>query len=165
MPEVTVSPGVVFAIVAVEVTLLVGLVGLVRWLLPLFRRATQGLDAWEGYTDPSTGERRPGMVERMTHMERIGEATAKTAEATAQSVAEMAGRLTRVEESAAAAASAVVAVGEESERRHRDLSMQVGEVDRKVDQVAAEQTQIKAAVEELRRTQGTDATTTEGDPS
>ena len=165
MPEVTVSPGVVFAILSVELTLLVGAVALVRWLLPLFRRAQRGLDAWEGYTDPATGEQRPGMVERMTHMERTSEATAKTAEATAQTVAEMAGRLTRVEESAAAAASAVVAVGEESEKRHTALSMQVGEVDRKVDQVAAEQTQIKAAVEELRRANGTDATTSEGDPS
>ena len=158
MPEVTVSPGVVFAILSVELTLLVGAVALVRWLLPLFRRAQRGLDAWEGYVDPSTGEKRPGMVERMTHME-------ASAAATEKSVGEVVERLTRVEESAAAAASAVVAVGEESERRHTALSMQVGEVDRKVDQVAAEQTQIKAAVEELRRANGTDATTSEGDPS
>lgn len=67
-------------------------------------------------------------------------------------------RLTGVEGQAASAASAAAAADEKAERAVHQLE----EVDRKVDELAAEQTQIRAALEGH---QGTDATTTEGDPS
>lgn len=63
-------------------------------------------------------------------------------------------RLTRVEETAATAASAAAA---STEGVHH-LSGQVAEVDRKVDEVAAEQTRVRSALEELRRA-GMDAAT------
>lgn len=69
-------------------------------------------------------------------------------------------RMTGVEGQAASAASAAVAADEKAERAVHQLE----EVDRKVDELAVEQAQIRAAIEGGHH--GTDATTTtEGDPS
>lgn len=112
------------------VLVLIGLWKVGAWLLPRVRRIGHFLDAWEGYTEPGTGKQVAGVMER----------------------------LTRVEETAATAASAAAAANE----RLDHVSSQVAEVDRKVDGVAerqdtlaAEQTQIRSAIEELRH--GTDA--------
>ena len=111
--------------------ILVGLYRIGAWLLPRFRRIGHFLDAWEGYTEPGTGKQVLGVMER----------------------------LTRVEDTAATAASAAAAAND----RLDHVSGQVAEVDRKVDQVAArqdtlaaEQTQIRSAIDEM-RTHGTDA--------
>ena len=110
--------------------ILFALYRIAAWLLPKARRIGHFLDAWEGYVEPGTGKQVLGVMERQT----------------------------RVEGTAADAASASAAAND----RLDHLSGQVAEIDRKVDAVAerqdalaAEQTQIRSALEELRH--GTDA--------
>ena len=111
------------SIVLATVVALGALYGVGKKYGPDLRRFYRFLDAWEGYRGPD-GKDIPGVLER----------------------------LTRVEESATASASAVVAV----ERRVEHVSAQLDEV--KLSQLAkaAELTQIRQAMDEL-RAQGTDA--------
>ena len=132
MPEIDVTPGLFLAVAAV----LFVLYKIGEWTLPKTRKLGRFLDSWEGYED-SAGKHIPGILER----------------------------LTRVEDTAAAAASAAAAANERTEI----LSGQVAEVDRKVDgltvagqELAAEQTQMKAALEELAHTDVPAGTDTDG---
>ena len=111
------------------VLVLVALYKAGAWLLPRIRQLGRFLDAWEGYTGPD-GKHVPGVLER----------------------------LTRVEETAATAASAAAA----ADKKVDHVSAQVSEVRDLAEQtrdqtqaLAAEQTQIRAAIEE--RAPGTDA--------
>lgn len=151
MPDMSVSASLFVGVLGVLGAVAGGIGAALKLLLPLVRKATRMLDAWEGYEDPGTGEQRPGMVARMTHLE-------ETSQATNRAIGSMADRLAGVEANAAAAASAVVAVGAESRERHEALSEQVTEVDRKVEEVtqqtqtlAAEQTQIRQVLDEMRQ--------------
>ncbi len=149
MPDTQVSSDFLVGVLAV----LAFLAGAIAFVAPKFRRWGRFLDAWEGYIDPATGDKIPGVPARLTAVE------------TAQRL--MAAAVDRVEEQAGAAASAASAVTQDVHH----LSGQVSEVDRKVDQVAAaqgetaaEQTQLRAAVEELTRTVGKDAPNNGGTP-
>lgn len=149
MPDTQVSSNFLVGVLAV-----LAFVGAaVAWAAPKFRRWGRFLDAWEGYQDPATGEKIPGVPARLTAVEKAQLEAAKRGEQLAEAVA-------RVEDQAGAAASAAAAVTQDV----HGLSGQVAEVDRKVDEVvrrqdmkAAEQTQLRAAVEDLTRTVGKDA--------
>lgn len=151
MPDVSVSAAFFVGVLVVLGAVIGGVGAAAKMLLPFVRKAGRVFDAWEGYEDPGTGQKRPGIVERMTHLEEASDETNRA-------IGKMADRLAGVEANAAAAASAVVAVGAESRERHDRLSEQVTEVDRKVDEVtqqtqmlAAEQTQIRQALDEMRQ--------------
>ena len=130
MLDVALTPGL-FAAVVLSLFLLYKVA---EWVLARTRKVGRFLDSWEGYEAPD-GKHVPGILER----------------------------LARVEDSAAAAASAVAAL----EERAETLSGQVAEVDRKVDgltvtgqELAAEQTRVRAALEGrgiTHDTPGTDA--------
>lgn len=149
MPDTQVSSDFLVGVLAV----LAFLAGAVAFVAPKFRRWGRFLDAWEGYVDPSTGKPVPGVPARLSAVELAQRLAAQQAE-------QLAGAVARVEDQAGAAASAAAAVTQDVHH----LSGQVAEVDRKVDEVvrrqdmkAAEQTQIRAAVEDLTRIVGTDA--------
>ena len=149
MPDGQVSADFLVAVIAV----LVFLGGVLAFVAPKFRRWGRFLDAWEGYVDPATGKPVPGVPARLSAVELAQRLAAQQAE-------QLAGAVARVEDQAGAAASAAAAVTQDVHH----LSGQVAEVDRKVDEVvrrqdmkAAEQTQIRAAVEDLTRIVGTDA--------
>lgn len=149
MPDTQVSSDFLVGVLAV----LAFLAGAIAFVAPKFRRWGRFLDAWEGYVDPATGEKIPGVPARLTAVEKAQTLAAQSAE-------QLAGAVARVEDQAGAAASAAAAVTQDVHH----LSGQVAEVDRKVDEVvrrqdmkAAEQTQIRAAVEDLTRIVGTDA--------
>lgn len=149
MPDSQVSSDFLVGVLAV----LAFLAGAVAFVAPKFRRWGRFLDAWEGYVDPATGDKVPGVPARLTAVELAQRLAAQQAE-------QLAGAVARVEDQAGAAASAAAAVTQDVHH----LSGQVAEVDRKVDEVvtrqdvnAAEQTQLREAVQDLTRTVGKDA--------
>ena len=157
MPDTQVSSDFLVGVLAV----LAFLAGAIAFVAPKFRRWGRFLDAWEGYVDPATGEKIPGVPARLTAVEKAQTLAAQSAE-------QLAGAVARVEDQAGAAASAAAAVTQDV----HNLSGQVAEVDRKVDEVvrrqdmkAAEQTQLRAAVEDLTRIVGTDARPPKESPS
>jgi hypothetical protein len=148
MPDSQVSSDFLVGVLAV----LAFLGAVLAFVAPKFRRWGRFLDAWEGYVDPSTGDKVPGVPARLTAVELAQRDTAAA--------------VARVEEQAGAAASAASAVTQDVHH----LSGQVSEVDRKVDELAvrqdataAEQTQLRAAVEGLSRIVGKDASPNRAD--
>ena len=118
--------------VATTVIILIALYRAGAWLLPRVRQLGRFLDAWEGFTD-SAGKHTPGVLERLARVE-------ETAEAAASAASAANGRLDHV----SAQVSEV-----------RDLAEQTRD---QAAALAAEQTQIRAALEEMRGAAGTDAT-------
>jgi hypothetical protein len=134
VPEIDVTPGLFVAVLAT----LVVLYKAGEWVLARTRKLGRFLDSWEGF-EGSDGKHVPGILER----------------------------LARVEDTAVAAASAAAAANERTEV----LSGQVAEVDRKVDaltvagqDLAAEQTLLKATLDGLASHTDVPGTDTDGTP-
>lgn len=148
MPDTQVGAGFFVGVVAIILTLLVTAVGLIAWVTPKARRLGKFFDAWEGYDDPATGRKVPGVPERLTAVEEAQRETGLV--------------VARVEAGVTEAASAAVTANKKADHLSEqivEVKAQLGEVADATHALAAEQTQIRSAVEGLRH--GTDATDNE----